>query len=81
MNKYITKANPTADTFEYVAYDLNGITYVPHFRNKNLYVGPGYPRQNLLRYTDLELQLRGAKPRVEMLWQRGDSDRVTDSNP
>lgn len=81
MNNYITKANPAAETFEYVAYDLNGVTYLPHYRNKNIFISPGYPRQNMFRYSDKELQMMGAKPRVEMLWRRGESDRVTDSNP
>lgn len=81
MNNHITKSNPAPDTFEYVVYDLRGVSYVPHFRNKNIYVGPGYPRHNLTRFTDLELQLMGAKPRVEHLWHRGDSGRVDDRNP
>lgn len=70
-----------ADKQEYVVYDLNGITYLPHYRNKNVFVGPGYPFNNMTRYTDLELQLRGAKPRSMMLWHRGDSGRVDDRNP
>lgn len=81
MNNYITKANPAAEKFEYVVYDLNGVTYLPHYRNKNIFIGPGYPHQNMTRYSDKELQMMGAQPRVEMLWRRGDSDRVTDSNP
>lgn len=76
-----SKYGPPADKFEAVVYDLKGITYVPHYRNKNLYVGPGYPRHNLMRYTEAELQLRGAKPRVEMLWPRADNGRVDDRNP
>lgn len=72
---------PPADKYEHVVYDYGGITYVPHYRNKNIFVGPGYPFNNTTRYTDLELQLRGAKPRTMMLWNRGNSDRVDDRNP
>lgn len=25
------------------AYKLNGIVYVPHYKNRNVFVGPGYP--------------------------------------
>lgn len=81
LSALASKYGTPSDRFEAIVYDLNGITYVPHFRNKNLYVGPGYPRQNLMRYTDVEMQLRGAKPRTEMLWHRGDSGRVDDKNP
>lgn len=81
LSALASKYGTPSDRFEAIVYDLNGITYVPHFRNKNLYVGPGYPRHNLMRYTDVEMQLRGAKPRTEMLWHRGDSGRVDDKNP
>ena len=69
------------DRFETPAYVLNGITYVPHFRNRNIFVGPGYPRDNLKRYSDKELQMMGAIPTIEMLWSRGESGDVSDRNP
>lgn len=81
LSALASKYGTPSDRFEAVVYDLKGITYVPHYRNKNLYVGPGYPRHNLMRYTDVEMQLMGAKPRTEMLWHRGDSGRVDDRNP
>ena len=81
LSALASKYGTPSDRFEAVVYDLKGITYVPHYRNKNLYVGPGYPRHNLMRYTEAELQLRGAKPRVEMLWPRADNGRVDDRNP
>lgn len=81
LSALASKYGSPADKFEAVVYDLRGLTYVPHYRNKNLYVGPGYPRHNLMRYTDVEMQLMGAKPRAEMLWHRGDSGRVDDKNP
>jgi len=28
------------------AYKLKDVTYVPHYRNSSLYVGPGYPKFN-----------------------------------
>lgn len=81
LSALASKYGTPSDRFEAVVYDLNGITYVPHYRNKSIYVGPGYPRHTLMRYSDLEMQLRGAKPRTEMLWHRGDSGRVDDKNP
>lgn len=70
-----------ASTYEQTVYDLNGITYVPHYRNHNIYVGPGYPRSSKQRYSGAELELYGAKPRVAMLWSRGSIGEVSDKNP
>lgn len=69
-----------ADKYEYIAYEINGITYLPHYRNQNVFVGPGYPFQNTTRYTDTELQLRGAKPKLVTLWQRGVNGKVDHRN-
>lgn len=77
----IRSLDGVCDRFETLTYVLNGITYVPHFRNAHIYVGPGYPRHNLNRYSAAELENMGAKQRVDMLWSRGSSDRVSDSNP
>ena len=70
-----------ADKHEYIAYEYNGVTYLPHYRNRNIFVGPGYPFQNTTRYTDVELQLRGAKPKLIQLWQRGQHVTVDHMNP
>lgn len=82
MNHLVpARKEPPADLHEYIVYDLRGITYVPHFRNHHIYVSPGYPRHNMDRFTDQELQLMGAKPRAAMLWTRGVSGDVSNSNP
>ena len=70
-----------ADKYEAVVYELNGIKYVPQYRNDIIYVGPGYPKHNMHRYSDVDLQAMGAKPKAMMLWSRGSSGRVSDSNP
>ena len=77
----LPKSESPADQNEYIVYDLRGVTYVPHFRNQHIYVGPGYPRHNMHRFTDQELQLMGAKPRAAMLWTRGVNGNVSNSNP
>ena len=82
MNQTVPpRSDRPADQYEYIVYDLRGITYVPHFRNQHIYVSPGYPRHNKMRFSDAELQLMGAKPRAAMLWTRGVNGDVSDSNP
>ncbi len=69
------------DRFEAIVYELNGITYVPHYRNDSIYVGPGYPLHNKNRYSDVDLQVMGAQPKPMMLWSRGKNGAVSNSNP
>lgn len=64
-----------------VTYKLRGVTYVPHFRNSEIYVGPGYPRANKNRYSAAQLIAAGATATSNLLWSRGDHGVVTDSNP
>jgi hypothetical protein len=71
----------SVNTYEQPVYELNGITYVPHYRNSAIYVGPGYPRQNQNRFSVAELEMYGAKPRMMMLWARSTGGRVSDSEP
>ena len=78
--------NKQVSLYEQAAYELRGIVYVPHYRNSDIYVGPGYPRHNMTRYSAAELELMGANPRIEFLWSRGiggrvSDGRVSDSNP
>jgi hypothetical protein len=75
------RSDTIAERFEEIAYELNGITYLPHYRNRAIFVSPGYPKHNKTRFTDVELQLRGAKPKTVMLWARGFTGTVSDSNP
>jgi|TARA_R110000868_G_scaffold392184_1_gene662709 hypothetical protein len=73
--------NLRVSQYEQAAYELRGIVYVPHYRNNAIFVGPGYPRHNVTRYSAEELMLMGAVPRVEFLWSRGTSGRVDARNP
>ena len=73
--------NPKEERHEQTVYVLRGITHVPHYRNSDIFVGPGYPVHNKTRYSAVELELFGATPRIEHLWKRGQSGRVSDSNP
>lgn len=78
------KGNPqdaSVGTYEQTVYDLRGITYLPHYRNSNVYIGPGYPRHNQDRFSAAELELYGAKPRQAMLWSRAQNGTVSDSQP
>lgn len=68
----------SVNTYEQTVYELRGIVYVPHYRNHNFFVSPGYPRHTQDRFSASELELYGAKPRVAMLWSRGTSGRVSD---
>ena len=62
-------------------YKLNGVTYVPHFRNVAVFVGPGYPRHTKQRYTADELVAAGAVKAVAMLWSRSVHGKVDALNP
>lgn len=52
------------------AFRLNGITYVPHYLDASLYVGPGYNRYNASMRSADELRRLGATPVSEFLWPR-----------
>ena len=64
-----------------VAYKMGEITYVPHYRNDSIYIGPGYPKQNQRRYSAFELVSLGAIPITTLLWHRAGHGIVTDNNP
>ena len=71
----------TADRMESSAYWLKAVTYLPHYRNDGLFIGPGYPTHNTSVYTAHDLILAGAKRISIMLWPRGktgvvDQDKV-----
>ena len=63
------------------AYKLKDVTYVPHYRNCNLFVGPGYPKFNRTTYSAAELVLAGAAAVHEMLWSRSNHGIVNEANP
>jgi hypothetical protein len=64
-----------------IAYKLNTVTYVPHYRNGSVYVGPGYPKATKQRYSAEELLGAGDKPVQALLWLRGTYGIVSDVNP
>lgn len=74
-------ADRAAERDEYPTYVLNGITYVPHYRNDSVYVGPGYGKYNFDTYSYKELLLKGAKEKAEALWIRGTTGIVNKKNP
>jgi hypothetical protein len=71
----------TTQLFPTETYILNGIRYVPHYRNVAVFVGPGYPKQAPNRYTAQDLLSAGAEKSVFMLWSRGAHGKVDDANP
>ncbi len=53
-------------------FKLHGITYVPHYRNRNIFVGPGYPRFTQQIYSVTDLVNAGAKEETDFLWTRSE---------
>jgi hypothetical protein len=70
-----------ASVYSMDVYKKDGVTYVPHYRNSSIFVGPGYPHACNKRYTAEELVLAGAKKDVGMLWSRAQHGEVTDTKP
>lgn len=58
-----------APTVEQIAYQLNGITYLPHYTH-NFFVSPGYGRDHLKGFSESELKMAKATKLVMQLWQR-----------
>jgi hypothetical protein len=54
---------------------------VPHYRNKDIFVGPGYPRHNMTLYTAADLLALGAVESIDFLWSRGVGGRVSVGQP
>lgn len=66
----VENPHPTEET---TVYALDGITYLPHHRVKDMYVSPGYGNagyghQNL--FTAAELMRAGAAQSQRALWVR-----------
>ena len=68
-----------AGLYSMVVYKKNGITYLPHYRNWSIFIGPGYPHACNKRYTAEELTEAGATKDVAMLWSRAQHGEVTDT--
>jgi hypothetical protein len=69
------------ETFMQTVYILGEVTYVPHYRNPSVFVGPGYPVFNKTRYSEEQLVYAGAKRNGFPLWKRGTHGIVTDQKP
>lgn len=72
---------PYAEREEYPVYIKDGVTYVPHYSNSSVYVGPGYPRFTNARYSENDLLNAGAVKETRFLWTRGHYGTVTDARP
>lgn len=64
------KLDSVMDRDECKVYRLGRITFVPHYTQPGVFVGPGYGRYNLATYTERELIRLGATMGLEFLWQR-----------
>jgi hypothetical protein len=62
-------------------YRHGDVVYVPHFRNSDMFVGPGYPRFTKQIYNEFELVRGGAVQESMPLWTRGKYGIVDDRNP
>lgn len=62
-------AGAQMETDVYLCYQLNGITYLPHYHDR-VYVGLGYGVTNFDTYLGIELKALGAKPVEMALWKR-----------
>lgn len=66
------------DVVERALYDvftLNGVKYVPHYKNSSVYVGPGY-REGGVAYSKNYMKESGATQSQEYLWIRSSFGEV-----
>jgi len=70
-----------AELYKTTIYHLGGIMYVPHYRNKNVYVAPGYGRFNVTTYSAKMLEEAGAIAGFKMMLQRAEHGVVTPQTP
>lgn len=66
------KEDDRVELHKYTTFKLNGITYVPHYRDSKRYVGPGYPRHTTDLFTASDLFSAGAVPTISFLWKRSE---------
>ena len=57
------KEDDKVELHKYTTFKLDGITYVPHYRDVKRYVGPGYPRHTTDVFTASDLFSRKAGAR------------------
>jgi hypothetical protein len=70
-----------AERFPMHALVLHGVPYLPHYRNIDVYVGPGYGQTNFDRYSAQQLLLKGAQYQPELLWERGVNGVISARHP
>ena len=70
----------TAETQLHIVYSINHITYVPHYRNSSVFVGPGYPRHTQAQYSVMDLVAAGAQKDTLALWHRSSTGTVNAEN-
>ena len=73
--------NLPMETEPVLAFFKDGLTYVPHYRNRKFFVGLGYGKHNFTRYTQADLLKMGAKPVTIPLWPRGVDGVVNEVTP
>lgn len=73
--------NQPAERVPVRVFVLNGVPYLPHYRNADVFVGPGYGKHNFKTYSSADLLAAGATPEGKMLWARGDNGIVDERNP
>ena len=61
-------------------YRLGQITYLPHYRNDLVFVGPGYPRHTQAQYSVMDLLAAGAEKDTLALWRRSSGGTVNAQN-
>lgn len=54
----------------YPVYKLGSVTYLPHYAEPDVFVGPGFGRSNFKKYNALELIRGGALPDKMYLFER-----------
>jgi hypothetical protein len=73
--------NPDSASREFqTVFRFGDVTYVPHYRNSSVFVGPGYPRFTKERFSEEELIQLGASKQKSLLWTRGNHGTVSDSD-
>ena len=69
-NKVLRQSMPMPPVMQQRAYLLDGVTFLPHYQEPGLFVGPGYGKHNRTKHTAFGLAMFGAEPIVLMLWER-----------
>ena len=59
-----------AEKKDYLTFKIGDVTYLPHYKDSKLFVGPGYPVHNDTIYTSTDLLEAGAKASMKHLWIR-----------